>query len=80
MIEKGEPLKILTPENQESKIDVTTLQMSISQLEKGGYPHFMLKEIFEQPNTLLDCIRGRVVARRKACGLERRDRQYRQVS
>lgn len=62
VIEKGEPLKILTLENQESKIDVTTLQMSISQLEKGGYPHFMLKEIFEQPNTLLDCIRGRVVA------------------
>lgn len=35
--------------------------MSISQLEKGGYPHFMLKEIFEQPVTLRDCIRGRVV-------------------
>lgn len=61
VIEKGEPLKILTLENKESKIDVTTLEMSISQLEKGGYEHFMLKEIFEQPNTLRDCIRGRVV-------------------
>ena len=61
VIEKGEPLKILTLENQESKIDVTTLQMSISQLEKGGYPHFMLKEIFEQPNSIYDCIRGRIV-------------------
>ena len=30
--------------------------------EKGGYPHFMLKEIFEQPRTLRDCIRGRVSA------------------
>ena len=30
--------------------------------EKGGYPHFMLKEIFEQPETLRDCIRGRAVA------------------
>ena len=36
------------------------MQLSISQLEKGGYPHFMLKEIFEQPSTLRDCIRGRV--------------------
>ncbi len=61
VIERGEPLKILNLENEESKIDVTTLEMSISQLEKGGYPHFMLKEIFEQPNTLRDCIRGRVV-------------------
>lgn len=61
LIEKGEPLKIVTLENKESKIDVTTLEMSISQLEKGGYEHFMLKEIFEQPNTLRDCIRGRVV-------------------
>lgn len=62
VIERGEALKILNLENQESKIDVTTLQMSISQLEKGGYSHFMLKEIFEQPATLHDCIRGRVVA------------------
>lgn len=62
VIERGEPLKILDLENKESEIDVTTLEMSISQLEKGGYPHFMLKEIFEQPSTLLDCIRGRVVS------------------
>lgn len=61
IIKRGEPLKLVTLENKESKIDVTTLRMSISQLEKGGYPHFMLKEIFEQPITLQDCIRGRVV-------------------
>ena len=61
IIKKGEPLKVVTLENKERKIDVTTLELSISQLEKGGYDHFMLKEIFEQPNTLRDCIRGRVV-------------------
>ena len=61
VIKRGEPLKILNLENRESKIDVKTLEMSISQLEKGGYPHFMLKEIFEQPTTLRECIRGRVV-------------------
>lgn len=61
VIKKGEPLKLLTLDNKDCAIDVRTLQMSISQLEKGGYRHFMLKEIFEQPATLTDCIRGRVV-------------------
>lgn len=65
VIRKGQPLKLLTLENREACIDVTELQLSISQLEKGGYAHFMLKEIFEQPNTLLDCIRGRVVEKGK---------------
>lgn len=60
-IKRGEPLKISDLNNVEAEVDVTKLQMSISQLEKGGYPHFMLKEIFEQPSTLRDCIRGRVV-------------------
>ena len=44
----------------ESKICITELKMSIEELEKGGYPHFMLKEIFEQPKTLADCISGRI--------------------
>lgn len=61
VLRRGEPLRLLTLENEEAQIDVTELELSISQLEKGGYPHFMLKEIFEQPSTLLDCIRGRVV-------------------
>lgn len=61
IIRRGEPLKVVTLENKESKIDVKKLELSISQLEKGGYDHFMLKEIFEQPETLRDCIRGRVV-------------------
>ena len=60
-IRRGQPLKITTLDNQEAEIDITKLEMSISQLEKGGYPQFMLKEIFEQPDTLRDCIRGRVV-------------------
>ncbi len=55
------PLKIINLDKVETKVDVKTLELSISQLEKGGYPHFMLKEIFEQPATLRDCIRGRVV-------------------
>lgn len=61
VIKRGEPLRIITLDNREAKVDVKKLVLSISQLEKGGYPHFMLKEIFEQPNTLTDCIRGRVI-------------------
>ncbi len=48
----------MTLDNHEGKIDIKKLQLSISQLEKGGYPHFMLKEIYEQPKTIVDCIRG----------------------
>lgn len=61
VVSKSQPLKLMNLDKEETKIDVKTLEISISQLEKGGYPHFMLKEIFEQPDTLLDCIRGRVV-------------------
>lgn len=59
-IKRGEPLRICNLDNRESKIDIHKLEMSISQLEKGGYPHFMLKEISQQPDTIRDCIRGRV--------------------
>ena len=47
-------VKIVDRQIAESKIDIKKLQLSISQLEKGGYPHFMLKEIFEQPKTIVD--------------------------
>ena len=60
VINRNKPLKIVTLDNHESRIDIKKLQMSISQLEKGGYPHFMLKEIYEQPKTIVDCIRGRI--------------------
>ncbi len=39
---------------------VQTLDMELEALEKGGYEHFMLKEIFEQPNSIKDCMRGRL--------------------
>ncbi len=60
IIRRGEPLQIITTDNRPREIDIKTLRMSVSQLEKGGYPHFMLKEIFEQPRTIHDCIRGRI--------------------
>ena len=62
VIERGKPLQLITLENREADVKVTTLDISISDLEKGGYPTFMLKEINEQPRTIVDCIRGRVNA------------------
>lgn len=61
VITRDQPLKIINLDNKETKVDVKKLELSIAQLEKGGYDHFMLKEIFEQPSTLTDCIKGRVV-------------------
>jgi glutamine---fructose-6-phosphate transaminase (isomerizing) len=39
---------------------ITKLDMELAAIEKGGYDHFMLKEIFEQPKTIYDCLRGRL--------------------
>lgn len=41
---------------------ITRLDMELAAIEKGGYDHFMLKEIFEQPQTIYDCLRGRLDA------------------
>lgn len=60
IIERGKDLEIVNLEGQKSKIESQILDLSISELEKGGYPHFMLKEINEQPRTITDCLRGRI--------------------
>jgi glucosamine--fructose-6-phosphate aminotransferase (isomerizing) len=39
---------------------ITKLDMELAAIEKGGYDHFMVKEIFEQPKTIYDCLRGRL--------------------
>ena len=57
------PIDITTISNVQKTPEIKRLELSLSQLEKGGYPHFMLKEIFEQPRTLADSMRGRVNVR-----------------
>ena len=42
---------------------ITKLDMELAAIEKGGYDHFMIKEIFEQPSTIFDCLRGRLDAK-----------------
>ena len=56
----GSDLKIVSIENVEVIPEVKKVELSIGQIEKGGYPHFMLKEIYEQPKSIADCMRGRV--------------------
>ncbi len=56
-------IEITTINNVQKTPEIKRLELSLSQLEKGGYPHFMLKEIFEQPRTLTDSMRGRVNVR-----------------
>ena len=56
----GEELQVVDVLDRHLHLDVQTVDLNLGQLEKGGYPHFMLKEIFEQPECLTNCMRGRV--------------------
>lgn len=60
VMNKGEDLKVVSVLNRELFPKVQTVDLDLGQIEKGGYPHFMLKEIFEQPECLTNCMRGRV--------------------
>jgi len=59
-LKRNNGMKILTISNVEKTPEIYQLELTLSQLEKGGYPHFMIKEIFEQPKTLEDSMRGRI--------------------
>lgn len=60
IIERGHDVKIVDFYDKEMKHDVIEVELDLQQIEKGGFPHFMLKEIFEQPDCLMDCMSGRV--------------------
>ncbi len=59
-IVRNQPLDITTIGNVKKTPEIQRLELTMSQLEKCGYPHFMLKEIFEQPTTLAASMRGRI--------------------
>lgn len=63
IIRKHKPLKIRKIKD-DSLVDpyIQELQMNLEQIEKGGYDHFMLKEIYEQPSVIKDTYRGRLLA------------------
>ena len=60
VIDRHKGLKIRTIKNQEKAPFIHELEMHLEALEKGGYDHFMLKEIHEQPRSIRDCLRGRL--------------------
>jgi len=60
VIERDHELRIKTIRNQETTPYIQKLEMSLSTIEKGGFDHFMLKEIFEQPHSIEDSLRGRL--------------------
>ena len=60
VIRLGEELKVVSILGEEQELAVKTVDIDLGQIEKGGYPHFMLKEIFEQPDCLTNCMRGRI--------------------
>ena len=63
IIRRGKALKVRKIKN-DALVDpyVQELQMNLEQIEKGGYEHFMLKEIYEQPSVIKDTYRGRLLA------------------
>ena len=59
--ERGKDLRVLSLTGKDVPIEVKNVELDLTMLDKGGYPHFMLKEIFDQPAVLKDCMRGRVL-------------------
>jgi glucosamine--fructose-6-phosphate aminotransferase (isomerizing) len=60
VIRRNEEIKIRTIKDKEIPLYVQELEIELEAIEKGGYEHFMLKEIYEQPKSVLDSMRGRV--------------------
>ena len=56
----GKELKIIDLKNKKVDVSVKQIDMDLDMLDRGGFPHFMLKEIFDQPRCLRDCMSGRL--------------------
>jgi glucosamine--fructose-6-phosphate aminotransferase (isomerizing) len=60
IVRRNKPLKIKTIANKDKTPYIQHLEINLSALEREGYPHFMLKEIYEQPRSIQDSMRGRI--------------------
>jgi glucosamine--fructose-6-phosphate aminotransferase (isomerizing) len=60
IMQKGEELRLLNIKNQPKTPYIQELEMQLEAIEKGGYDHFMLKEIYEQPQSIRNSMRGRI--------------------
>ncbi len=61
VIERDKEMKVYNLNGEETDAEIKEVDLDLSMLDHEGYPHFMLKEIFDQPNVLKDCMRGRIV-------------------
>jgi glutamine---fructose-6-phosphate transaminase (isomerizing) len=60
VIQKGQELRLIDIKNQEITPYIQELEVQLEAIEKGGYDHFMLKEIYEQPISIKNSMRGRI--------------------
>lgn len=65
LLKVGQKMEIHTLDNEDVDPKIKEVDVNIDTLEKGGYEHFMLKEIYDQPRCISDCIRGRLLADEK---------------
>ena len=61
LISRGKDIKIYKLTGEETEGEVKEVNLDLSMLDHDGFDHFMLKEIFDQPNVLKDCMSGRIV-------------------
>lgn len=81
LLKVGQKMEIHTLDNEDVDPKIKEVDVNLDTLEKGGYEHFMLKEIYDQPRCISDCIRGRLLADEKKIELsainQHRDRLLR---
>ena len=61
LLKRGKAMEVKNLGNEDIVPDVKVVDIDLDELEKGGFPHFMLKEIFDQPKCIADCMRGRLL-------------------
>ena len=75
-IERGKDIEVSNLQAEQVDVNVKEIDVDLEMLDKGGFPHFMLKEIFDQPKCLEDCMRGRLEAMDKRLKIEPENIQY----
>lgn len=73
---RGKEIEVSNLQAEQVDVDVKEIDLDLEMLDKGGFPHFMLKEIFDQPNCMEDCMRGRLEAMDKRLKIEPENIQY----
>lgn len=65
LLKVGQKIEIRNLDNKEINLDIKEVDINLETLEKGGFEHFMLKEIYDQPRCIADCMRGRLLLKEK---------------